>query len=260
MTIEMTFEASRLVFETGHAPRIGLVALSTDRTSERDYAQLLAGTGIELVVNRIRFANPVTIENLLAMAPAFTASAEMLLPGEALDAAAFSCTSASVLIGDDKVAEAIGAAKPGAAIVTPPLAAVEGLRTLGAKRISLLTPYSFEVSRPMAAYFGGHGFNVDRLTALDIQSDTEMAELSPDSIVDAAIEAVSPEADALFISCTALRSVSVVERIEERIGRPVVTSNQAAVWRCLAACGAQPGAYAPGRLFAQRPINLCSAA
>ena len=101
---------------------------------------------------------------------------------------------------------------------------------------------------------------VDRLTALEIQSDTAMAELSPDSIVDAAVEAVSPEADALFISCTALRSVSVVDRIEEKIGRPVVTSNQAAVWRCLAACGALPGRYAPGRLFAQRPISLDSAA
>ncbi|SMD03849.1 maleate isomerase [Fulvimarina manganoxydans] len=260
MTAESIFEASRLVFERQQAPRIGLVALSTDRTSERDYAQLLAETGVELVVNRVRFANPVTIENLLAMAPSFTASAEMLLPGESLDAVAFSCTSASVLIGDHKVAEAFGAAKPGAAIVTPPLAAAEGLKALGAKRISLLTPYSFAVSRPMAAYFGTHGFEVDRLTALEIQSDTAMAELSPDSIVDAAVEAVSPEADALFISCTALRSVSVVDRIEEKIGRPVVTSNQAAVWRCLAACGALPGRYAPGRLFAQRPISLDSAA
>jgi maleate isomerase len=41
------------------------------------------------------------------------------------------------------------------------------------------------------------------------------------------------DVDAVFISCTALRCSSVIQRIEDDIGKPVVTSNQALAWHCM---------------------------
>ncbi|MCQ0987577.1 aspartate racemase/maleate isomerase family protein [Jiella marina] len=249
MFTEQSYPRDRLSFDGPRPARVGLVALATDLTSEADHARLLVRPGLELFVSRIANANPVTPDNLRAMAPRLSAATDLLLPGAEIDAVIFSCTSASVLIGDGPVEAAIHAARPEAAAITPPKAAVSGFHALGVTRISMLTPYTFEVSRPMAAYFERNGLAVDRLTALELDDDIVMAQLSSEAIVEAAEAAITPDAEALFISCTAVRSVAVIDRIEAAIGRPVVTSNQAAAWACLEALGLPGGTRAAGRLM-----------
>ena len=149
----------------------------------------------------------------------------------------YSCTSASVVIGDRNIEAAINAAKPGASVVTPTAAAVKGLQALGARRISVLTPYTIETSRPMADYFVDLGFTIDRFTCLGLSDDREMARIAPDDIAAFARQALAPQSDALFISCTALRAAEVAARIEAETGKPVVTSNLATAWACLRLCG-----------------------
>ncbi|WEX75783.1 ectoine utilization protein EutA [Sinorhizobium numidicum] len=230
--------------------RIGLIILATDHTTEVDFQRLVASDRIGIYVARVPYANPVTPENLRAMQPSLTAAAALILPGEALDAVMYSCTSASVVIGDKEIAAAINAAKPEAAVVTPTAAAVKGLRALGAKRISVLTPYTIETSRPMADYFAALGFEVDKFTCLGLADDREMARIAPDEIVAFAREATAPESDALFISCTAVRAAGVIAEIEAAIGKPVVSSNLATAWACLRLCGDQEARPALGRLMA----------
>ena len=140
------------------------------------------------------------------MQPTLTDGAGLILPGEELDAICYSCTAASAVIGDAEVAAAINKAKPGVPVVTPPLAATRGLRALGAKRISILTPYTVETSRPMAAYFERKGFDIASFTCLGFEDDREMARIAPASVVELAREAMAPDAEALFVSCTALRA------------------------------------------------------
>jgi maleate isomerase len=130
--------------ERAFKKRIGLVILATDHTTEPDFATLVANERIGIYVNRVPYANPVTPDNLRAMQPSLTAGAALILPDEALDVVMYSCTSASVMIGDAEVETAIHAAKPGAQVVTPTAAAVTALKTLGARRISVLTPYTVE--------------------------------------------------------------------------------------------------------------------
>lgn len=217
--------------------RIGLVILATDHTTEVDFQRMVASDRIGVYVNRIPYANPTTPENLLRMQPVLTEGASLILPGETLDAVMYSCTSASVVIGDARIEEAIRAAKPGVSVVTPTAAAVKGLRAIGASRISILTPYTVETSRPMADYFAGLGFTIDRFTCLGFDDDREMARIAPDEIVSLARDAIAPVSQALFISCTAVRVAQVVARIEAEIGRPVVSSNLATGWACLRLCG-----------------------
>lgn len=217
--------------------RIGLVILATDHTTEVDFQRMVASDRIGVYVNRIPYANPTTPENLLRMQPVLTEGASLILPGETLDAVMYSCTSASVVIGDARIEEAIRAAKPGVRVVTPTAAAVKGLRTIGASQISILTPYTVETSRPMADYFAGLGFTIDRFTCLGFDDDREMARIAPDEIVSLARDAIAPVSQALFISCTAVRAAQVAARIEAEIGRPVVSSNLATSWACLRLCG-----------------------
>src|SRR5690606_21661015 len=184
--------------------RIGLIVLATDHTSEADFRRMVASERIGVHVARIPYANPTTPENLRKMQPALTAGAALILPDEPLDAVCYSCTSASVVIGDAEIEAAIRAARPGVPVVTPPMAAMRGLRVLGARRLSILTPYTVETSRPMAAYFAVRGFDIASFTCLGFEDDREMARIRPAALVDLAREATHPEAQALFVSCTAL--------------------------------------------------------
>ena len=217
--------------------RVGLVILATDHTTEPDFSRMVASERIGVYVARIPYANPTTPDNLRKMQPALTEGAGLILPDEELDAICYSCTAASVVIGDAEIEAAIGQAKPGAPVVTPPLSGVRGLRALGAKRISILTPYTVETSRPMAAYFARHGFDIASFTCLGLDDDREMARIAPASIVELAREAMAPDAEALFVSCTALRAALAVADMEAALGRPVVTSNLATAWTCLRLCG-----------------------
>lgn len=229
--------------------RVGLIILATDHTTEVDFQRMVASGRIGVYATRIPYANPVTPENLAAMQPSLTAAAALILPDEPLDVVMYSCTSASVVIGDGQVEAAVKAAKPAAAVVTPTAAAVAGLRAFGARRISILTPYTVETSRPMADYFLGLGFDIARFTCLGLTDDREMARIAPSEIVAFAKEATAPDSDALFISCTAVRAAGVAAAIEAAIGRPVVTSNLATAWACLRLCGEAAARPELGRLM-----------
>ncbi|MER9139814.1 ectoine utilization protein EutA [Mesorhizobium sp. M0830] len=229
--------------------RVGLIILATDHTSEPDFRRMVASERIGVYVARIPYANPTTPENLRKMQPALTAGAALILPDEPLDAICYSCTSASVVIGDAEIEAAVQAAKPAVPVVTPPMAGVRGLRALGARKISILTPYTVETSRPMAAYFAAQGFDIASFTCLGFEDDREMARIAPAKLVDLAREATEASADALFVSCTALRAALAVTGMEKAIGRPVVTSNQATAWNCLRLCGDETAHPEFGRLM-----------
>lgn len=229
--------------------RIGLIILATDHTTEVDFQRMVANERIGVYATRIPYANPVTPENLRAMQPSLTSGAALILPGEPLDVVMYSCSSASVVIGDAEVKAAVRAAKPSASVVTPTAAAASGLKALGAKRISVLTPYLIETSKPMADYFLALGFEIARFTCLGLSDDREMARISPDEIVTFARQATAPDSDALFISCTAVRAAGVAAEIEAAIGKSVVTSNLATAWACLRLCGNEVARPELGRLM-----------
>lgn len=243
------FERTPHLIERAFDKRIGLVILATDHTTEPDFAALVANERIGIYVNRVPYVNPVTPDNLRAMEPSLSAGAAMILPGETLDVVMYSCTSASVMIGDAQIERAIHAAKPSAKVVTPTTAAVTALNTLGARRISVLTPYTAETSRPMAEYFAAQGFVIDRFSCIGLTDDREMARISRNDIVAFARDAIAPDSDALFISCTAVRAAPIVAQIEAAVRKPVVSSNLATAWMCLRLCGENEARPEQGRLM-----------
>lgn len=217
--------------------RIGFLALSTDHTSERDMQQIAPADEVGVYVSRVAYQNPTNRENLLAMQPRLAEAASLILSGEELDVVAYSCTAASVMIGDETVARSIREAKPDVPVVTPTAAAFAAFAHLGISRVSLLTPYTEPVTLAMRDYFETHGLDVINTTCLGIEDDRMMARLSEDAIVEAALATIDKQAEALFISCTAVRAASVAQRVEDNVKKPVVTSNQAMAWRSLRLAG-----------------------
>ncbi len=229
--------------------RIALVVLATDHTTERDFARLCDPGKVGVYVNRIAFQNPTTHASLLKTGPRLTEAAGQILPDEEVDVIAYSCTAASIVLGNDVVAQHLNAAKPGAACVTPSSAAFDAFTALGVGRVSILTPYTPDVTDELALYFAAHGPEVVSSASFGLSDDRDMARVSEASIIAAGAEACALEADALFLSCTALRALGCVERLEDRIGKPVITSNQAMIWRCLRLAGIDDPIQGYGRIF-----------
>ncbi len=229
--------------------KLGLIALATDLTSERDFARLMPHEQAGLYTTRVQFDNPTTVENLQDMAPRLSDAASLLLPDESLDAICYSCTAASVVIGDAAITQAIQLAHPGVPVVTPSGAARMAFAALNVKKIAVLTPYIIETSEPMAAYFCQHGMEITQFECFGLEDDRAMARLYQDDIVEAACKIDTPDTEALFLSCTALPAITVIHDIEKRTGKPVVTSNQASAWAMIrhAELDHKPSGY--GRLF-----------
>lgn len=222
--------------------RFGLVALATDMTIEGDAARLMPW-GTQLHVTRIAFDNPTTEENLRNTGPRLRAAADLLVPGVDLAAIGFGCTSASAVLGPG-IGELVGNRAP---LVTPTSAALRGFAALGITRLALMTPYLAATTDLVGDYFQSHGIDVVRRSSMNYADDRDMAVLDADTIMQMAVNSDHPDAQALFMSCTALPAIGLIERIEGALGKPVITSNQALFWAMLDQ--AQIPAAGPGALF-----------
>jgi maleate isomerase len=249
MTQSVIIEHDIQLDEVAPAGRIGLIALATDFNSEQDLRRMYPD-GVEVFTNRVLNANPVTMQNLRNMAGDISRAAGGILPGFSLDAMIYGCTSGTVANGAEKIEQLVQQSCPGVPVTNPVTAALAAFAHFGAHKISILTPYTEEVNLEMASYFEDHGIEVLNIAGLDYESDIEMTGIPPRDIADAAIGVCDDSADLLFISCTAIRSSMVIEQIEKRLGKPVVSSNQALVWHSLKLLDSDAVVTGYGSLFA----------
>jgi maleate isomerase len=229
--------------------RIGLVALSTDLTLERDLYRLIPSRDVCVYTSRVEFINPVTPENLRLMQPHIARAAELILTNQKLDSICYGCTSASATLGDEAVLTALNAGKPDTPATNPALAGIAAINALGAKKVSVLTPYPEAASQKLVDYFTAKGGNIISHHCLNIADDRMIAHIDPTSLITAAQKANHPDADAVFLSCTALPGVEVIPELEAALGKPVIISNQAMIWMALRLAGCDYQAPNGGRLF-----------
>ena len=223
--------------------QLGLIALSTDETTECDFHKLLPkDSGVMFYTSRIEAANPITVENQKRMGSQLQNAASLILPDLPLAVVAFSCTSGTMAIGYDEVCRQIKAGiaeeyRDQVRIVTPLTAALEAFERLNITKLAMLTPYIDSVNQPLISYFKDRGVNVVRLKSLFVESDIDIARIDLDSIKRGAIEASTDEADAVFLSCTAMRSVECIEELEAELGKPVLSSTLCMFWQLMRAVG-----------------------
>jgi maleate isomerase len=234
----------------GARGRLGLVARATDVNSEQDLRRI-APAGVEIFTNRIANANPVTLANLRAMAGDVTRAAAGILPGNRIDALAYGCTSGTVAIGEAEIARLLRAARPGVPCTNPISAALAAFAAFGARRISLLTPYTRPVNDAVAEGLQARGVAVLNVAGFGLESDDAMTAVPPPAILRAGIELCDAAADLLFVSCTALRTSLVLAELEAALGKPVVASNPALLWHALRLIGNADPVPGFGRLFDQ---------
>lgn len=238
----------------GGRARIGLIVLATDQTLEHEWRRIFADVvGVALYQSRIWNEAQITPATLSRMEGDLARSAAVILPGLPLAVVAFGCTSAAMVIGEENVFARLHEARPEARATTPITAAFAAFRTLGARRIAVLTPYRQDVNAAMRRYIEARGFEVPVLGSFDEEDDLRAARIDQASIQAATLElGRDPRVDAVFVSCTSLRLAEAAASIETRLGKPVTSSNHAMAWHALRLAGVTDPLPRWGRLFELR--------
>jgi len=206
--------------------------------------------GVALYESRLYNSPEVDAVTLAAMEKDIAPATALIRPGEKLDVVAFGCTSGAMVIGEDVVEKRIREARPEIACTTPITAALAAMQQLKAKRIALLTPYVRSVSDWMAQYICDRGISIQRSGSFEHGNDNEVARIDARSIAEAASAmAADEEVDAVFVSCTSLRVIDHIQSLEKKIGKPVLSSNQAMAWHALRLAGVPDRLPQYGRIF-----------
>ena len=230
-------------------PKVGLLALSTDLTVESDFQSVCQKLPFDLFVNRIHNENPLTKENLLKMYDQIESVAEKILPGQKINTVAYACTSGTVAIGEDKVKEKVQQAKPDCYVTTPITSAIKAFKEMNVKKIALFTPYPESVNKTILDYFDKKNINIISFSTFNIDLDEDIASVDPKYLLETLIKLDIKGADALFISCTALPALEILDEVEKKINKTVLSSNQTLIWDTLRSVGYKSPVKGYGKLL-----------
>ncbi len=225
-------------FDSGRHPRakIGYVLLATEQTIEDDVFRLRpSGVGIHFA--RAAIPDNITNASLLAQSELLAPAAARILPDNSLDVICYACTSGSLVIGEERVFAELKKGAPGAEPTSLITGVLRALRAQAVKRLAVATPYLDEINQREATYLEQAGFEVVNIQGMNLERDSDMVRVRPDYIFEFARSIDSVEADAVFVSCGALRTLDVIEDLEQALGKPAVCSNQAMIWDTLRRAG-----------------------
>ena len=214
-------------------PRIGLITLASDFRIEKDFNDIIYGKNIDLYSNRINCYNPLTNETLKKMADDIPEVTKNILPDQKLDCVAYGCTSGTIAAGYQSIYEKVNLAKPNTKVTTPITSAINALKTLKINKVSIFTPYTDEINQSVISYFKDEKIEISELSYFDIASDLDIGKVDPQHLFDVLIKQDLSKSDALFVSCTALPVLSIIDEIEKKLGKVILSSNQTLIWDTL---------------------------
>ncbi|MPZ39663.1 MAG: arylmalonate decarboxylase [Rhizobiales bacterium] len=233
--------------------RVGLIIPSSNRMVEQEMVRAFPD-GVFPHVTRLRMTGPNRMGHD-QLIPRIEEASRTLADAKC-DVVAFHCTANSMEEGQDGEARIIDAVKgSGARHATTTATAIRrALDALGARKIVLVTPYSQAVTDHEADFLNETGYDVIYAKGYELPGSDAYCATPPEVWRDRAIAAAHPDADVYFLSCANISVFSIIDDLEARLSRPVITSNQTVIWDALAQLGWRDRRRCPGRLFATAAI------
>jgi maleate isomerase len=192
----------------------------------------MAPEGVSVHTARMRL-DEVTPDGLIRMADDAERGATLLATA-GVDVIVYGCTSGS-LVGGVEWEEGLVTSiheNTGVWAMSTSGAVMGALRALSARRVGVATPYTDVLNRLETEFLEEHGFQVVAIEGLRLVNNLEIGRVER-GVIEGLVEAVAGEADTIFVSCTNLPALDLIDGLERRHGRPVVTSNQASLWAAL---------------------------
>lgn len=238
---------SRAALNYGWRARLGMLLPSGNVAAEPQIGAMMP-EGVSLHTTRLKLTGSSDAQ-LLAMTERVEEGAE-LLADACPDLILFHCTA--VTMWDAEMDAALPRRITGSTGVKATSTArgvLEAFRALGARRIVLVSPYIDALNVRETAFLERNQISVLSATGMGISDAKDMISVEPGEWYRLVRSKATPDADAYFISCTAIRSLEAIEMLERDLGKPVVTSNTAAAWHCLRELGIPDTVPGTGRLL-----------
>lgn len=236
---------------SGTLARIGLIYIASSVVMEEEMWAMSA-PGVSTHTARIRLPK-VTVQGIEEMMAAPELETAARHAGAApIDVLCFGGTSASFLHGtayDRALTARIEGWVPGVQVTTASTATLAALARVGAGKVALASPYLPEIHTRAIRFLEENGHEVVQSAHLGISDDHALAEVSIEQLYDHVLSVDHPDATAIFISCTNLRSVGAIAALEQKLGKPVVSAIQASFWHCLHLTGTKGARPGYGSLF-----------
>ena len=229
--------------------RAGCIIPSSNRMVEQEMLAAFP-PGVKPHVTRLRMTGPNRAP-LDAVLPRIEEATQALTDARC-GVVAFHCTANSMQEGRSGEERILGAmTRAGAPQATTTATAVRrAFDALGARKVVLITPYDQATTDHEAEFLHEAGYQVLQATGFALMRSDAYCATPPAFWRDRVLEAARGDAEVYFVSCANISVLGVIEELEQRLRRPVVTSNQAVVWDCVSRLGAGGEGSCPGLLFA----------
>jgi maleate isomerase len=229
----------------GLRAKFGMMLPSSNTIAEPQIGAMLP-PGVSLHTTRLRLRSG---REALGMLEKLEDAAQLMADAH-VDRLIFHCTAVSMHAPEipAQITARVKAITPIPLTITSE-AIVAALQTLGASKIVLMTPYDQPTNDREVNFLEHSGVTVLKERGLGIDGGVEMAAVEPAVWFRETVALRDPAADAYFVSCTTIRSADVIETLEDALGKPVITSNQAMLWQALREGGIDDRITGFGRLL-----------
>jgi len=209
--------------------KLGLIVPSWNTVMEFEFQRMAVPS---MSVHTMRISHTADTEENLTWMGTQVPAASKLLAHAKVGVICYGCTAGGFLKGpgyDQEIIRDIENATgiPGA---TTAAAVVDALRALGVKRVSVASPYEPWLNEKLQGYLKACDFDVLAIKGFGTQAH---ASFTPEQNAALVAEVNRPEAQAIFISCSNFRTLEIIEPLEQKLGKPVVTSTSASMWKML---------------------------
>lgn len=240
----------------GWRAKIGLIYPAESLVMEPEFAAMVP-EGVSVHTARVDLTG-ATLEGLSNMMDddRIEVAARMLGFRTPTDVVTFGGTSATFMRGigyDEQVIARMEAVMTNVPASTTSTAALRALQAVGAKRLSFVGPYVADITKLGGEFFAANGFDVTGAHGMGVSDNQELNDISLERVYAYTKSVVEPEADAVFISCTGIRTVGAIAALEDDLGVPVVSAIQATLWDCLCIARVHEAQTGFGSLFDKFP-------
>jgi len=232
--------------------RVGLLVPSSNSTQEPEFhAQLPASGSLHVTRLGLKSVDP---DSTLKIVAELESEARKLADAD-VDVIVLAATAPSTRMGkgyDGQLIKRIEDAT-GKRATTAATAMMEAFAALDVGRVALVAPWAAQTNTVVAAFLQAHGIEVVSQEALGVTSNNDIGRLAPQTAIDLGLKADRKEADALFLACGNWWTASITEALEAKVGKPVLTTNNMAIWAVLRMLGGHASVPGFGRLLREMP-------
>lgn len=211
--------------------KIGLVVVSSSTVCEGRYPRVAPDVGFFTSRMLLRGGGLAEIEAMEANA---TRAIEELA-SVPVDSIAYCCTVSGALRGvraDREFCREM-TRQWGIPVTSTMLAVTEALNHLGLRKVVVTSPYPEDHHEAERIYLKDTGIEAIAMHGMGFEKGNEFAKVTPEEILKFSLDAWDDSADGLFISCMNFDAMPTIQTLERQIGKPVITSHSATLWRAL---------------------------